>query len=305
MIAAVIACCLSLALTRAEIIERMRAPVITQADGMVRVFASCPDDMRREYQTPVSRFAADTVKALWRGVAKRPLRYRKPTIIVHVGDVRTNDTDVIVRTDTNAVPAVTRLYLVAPGFTDLVRFRMELVKAFYRTVEGRELSDSEATAAYRAANPQLRVEDERNKLEEWFVNGKGDFEEGLRRMRKIVEPGFASRRDVLIFASRLYLYPPEYDLKFLGRYRQLSFGEALALADEDPTIRLMAAVKRDMLPVFGGGRGDALTAAVYGYVKFLDELAKGESDRDELRALLDDADVKLNLAFEKARKENR
>ena len=39
-----------LALTRAEIIERMRAPVVTQADGMVQVFADCPEDMRRELE---------------------------------------------------------------------------------------------------------------------------------------------------------------------------------------------------------------------------------------------------------------
>ena len=53
-----------MALTRAEILERFRAPVVTQADGLVKVYADCPDDMRREYQGPIGSFAAETVKTL-------------------------------------------------------------------------------------------------------------------------------------------------------------------------------------------------------------------------------------------------
>ena len=41
---------LLLALTRAEIVQRMRAPVITQSEGLVRVYADCPEDVRREFQ---------------------------------------------------------------------------------------------------------------------------------------------------------------------------------------------------------------------------------------------------------------
>ena len=63
-----------LALTRAEIIERFKAPVVTQADGLVRVFADCPEDMRREFQSPIARFAADTVQTLYQGLAKKPVR---------------------------------------------------------------------------------------------------------------------------------------------------------------------------------------------------------------------------------------
>ena len=33
------------ALTRAEIIERFKAPVATRVDGLVEVFADCPTDM--------------------------------------------------------------------------------------------------------------------------------------------------------------------------------------------------------------------------------------------------------------------
>ena len=53
-----------LALTRAELVARMKAPVLTMTEGLVKVYADCPEDMRRDYQMPVARFAADTVKSL-------------------------------------------------------------------------------------------------------------------------------------------------------------------------------------------------------------------------------------------------
>ena len=48
-----------LALTRAELVARMKAPVLTMTEGLVKVYADCPEDMRRDYQMPVARFAAD------------------------------------------------------------------------------------------------------------------------------------------------------------------------------------------------------------------------------------------------------
>ena len=295
---------LCLALTRAEIIERMRAPVITQADGLVQVFADCPEDMRREYQMPIASFAADTVKTLYRGLGRRSERFPRPGVIIHVGDVRTNLAEVVVRVATNENRAVTRLYVRSPGYADLARLRLEVIKGFYRSVERRELSDADAIAAYRRSDPALRIRDDRLRLETW-LDGRGglDDEEGLRLMRKVLEPGRASRRDVLTFASRLYLYPPAYDLRFLGRFDSLDFHEALRLARVDPTIRLIAAQKSLEVPVFGGGHGAELTAAALAYEVFLRELGSGERDDKELAALLEDADVKLNVAYEKARRE--
>ena len=40
-----------LALTRAELVARMKAPVLTMSEGLVQVYADCPEDMRIEYQT--------------------------------------------------------------------------------------------------------------------------------------------------------------------------------------------------------------------------------------------------------------
>ena len=291
-----------LALTRAEIIERFKAPVITQAEGLVQVFANCPEDMRREFQMPVARFAAETALPLYAGVRKRPMRFRKPGIVIHVGDVRTNVAEVVARVSTNDDRIVTRLYVPSPGGADLDRLRTEIVKAFYRCVERVEIGDAEAVRAYRNVRPELRVADERRQLELWLV-GRGeikDDEEGLRLMRKVISPGHASRRDVLIFASRLYLYPPWHDIRFAGRYDCLSFREAVECAKVDPFVRVVAAVKSRDLPVFGGGRGEDLSAAALAYREFLLAFARGETEEKELLKMLDDADVKLNVAFEKA-----
>ena len=292
---------LLMALTRAEIIERFKAPVITRADGLVQVYANCPDDMRREFQGPIARFASDTVENLYRGLAKRPERFVRPEILIHVGDVRTNLTEVTAQVLTNDTRIVSRIRVRAPGYADLDRLRLEIIKAFYRSVEKKEISDEEAVAAYRGADPNLRVQDERGKLEDWLAGrGPRDDEEGLRLMRKVFEPGKSSPRDVLIFASRLYLYPPQKDILLLGRFDQLSFSEAVRYGRIDPIVRVLAYHKALRLPVLGGGKSPELASAAEAYRKFLVELAKGELDENGLMELLNDADEKLNLAFEEA-----
>lgn len=299
-----LAAILMLALSRAEIIARFKAPVVTQAEGMVRVYADCPEDMRREYQMPVASFAADTVKMLRRGLSLRSERVASPGIVLYIGDVRTNDASIVVRAVTNGADVVTRIYLRAPGYSDIERLRLEVIKGFYRVVRKTEISDADAIAAYRAADPELRIADERRRLEEWLATGCGvaDDEEGLRLMRRILRPGVAFPRDVLVFASRLYLYPPQHDLRFAGRYDCLSFREAIAFVKAVPAIRPLALVKAKEMPVFGGGRGPALSAAADAYMRFLLELAKGEKDADGLTKMLDDADTLLNVAFEEAMK---
>ena len=62
----------------------------------------------------------------------------------------------------------------------------------------------------------------------------------------------------------------------------------------------MAYQKALELPVLGGGKSPELTAAANAYQAFLLALAKGETDEKGLTALLDAADERLNVAFEKA-----
>ena len=292
---------LLLALTRAEIIERFKAPVITQADGLVQVYADCPEDMRKEFQGPVASFAADTVQMLYRGLAKKPVRFSKAGILIHIGDVRTNLTEVTAQASTNDSRVVTRIRMKSPGYADLYRFRVEIIKAFYRSVEKKEISEAEAVAAYRHADPVLRVVDDRQKLEDWLAGrGTSDDEEGLKLMRKVFEPGKASPRDVLTFASRLYLYPPQHNLKLLGKFDQLSFSEAVRFGRIDPVIRILAYQKSFEMPVMGGGKSPELASAATAYQAFLLAFAKGEMGEKDLKALLDAADEKLNVALEKA-----
>ena len=292
-----------LALSRAELIERFKAPVITQSDGLIKVYANCPEDMRREYQSPIARFAADTVKTLQHGGAAKSARSATPGIAIHVGGVRTNDSSVVARAATNGANVVTHIYVRAPGSADLARLRLEVIKAYCRCVRREELSDDEAVAAYRACDPAMRIEDERWRLEEWLATGRGvkDDEDGLNLMRKVIEPGVASRRDVLVFASRLYLYPPLYDQRFAGKYDCISFRSAARLAQCAPIVRVLALRKASEITAYGGGRGDDMTAAASAYTRFLLALADGESGEDDLMKLLDDADALLNVAYEKSR----
>lgn len=298
---------LVLALTRAELLERFRAPVVTQADGLVKVFADCPEDMRREYQMPVARFAADTVKSLYRGLSTAPVKFARTGIAIYVGESRSNDTAVVARAFTNGSYVVTRIYLRAPGHSDLDRLRAEVAKGFFRSVKGVEVSDADAVAAYRAGDPALRIEDERRRLEDWLATGKGvaSDEDGLKLMRKVIQPGVASRRDILTFASRLYFYPPQHDLLFAGRYDCLSFADAIALAPTVPAIRLLARQKAMEVTAYGGGKGDALTTAAVAYSLFLIELSKGEKGEGDLRSLLDIADTLLNVAYEKCERKDQ
>lgn len=296
---------LLLALTRAEIIERMKAPVITQCNGFVQVFADCPEDMRREYQMPIASFAADTVNRLRQSGARQTNRYARAGIIIHVGDVRTNLAAVVTRAVTNASGVVNRIYVPSPGYADVGRLRLEVVKAFLRTTAGIEADDAAATAAYRKADPRFRILDERARLDRWLheapaTSSPEDDEDHLALMRRVLEPGVASRTDVQIFASRLFLYPQEFDRRFCGRFDCLSFREAVRCVKADPFVRLAAYRKAGMVIITGGGRGDLLSEASKLYFEFLMELARAEKTEDELLDMLEAADVKLNLALENA-----
>ena len=48
---------LVLALTRAEIIDRFRAPPLTKVGGLVQAVGECPSDMREEFLAPVAEIA--------------------------------------------------------------------------------------------------------------------------------------------------------------------------------------------------------------------------------------------------------
>lgn len=300
-----------LALTRAEIIQRMRAPILTRADGLIKVYASCDEDLRRDYQVSVARAADETVRLLYGALSQKPQRFESPGIILRLGNVRTNETEVVTTVETNGERVVSRIFLKSPAYADPARFELDVTRAFYRAVQGRELSDEEARAALRRANPRYRIADERAKLEAWLAGGLpgeprseeeffAELEKMLTLHRKVIEPGKASRRDVLSFASRLCLYPRYFDEKFLGGTDVLPFADAIAVARKDARVRVLAVFKAQELPVWAGGRGDVLQDAAQSYMKFLFELAKGDQSEEELQKLLEIANLKLKAAYEQA-----
>lgn len=292
-------------LSRAEIIERMRAPVFTKVQGLVQVVADCPADMRREYQSPIAGFAARICTELYRGFREQPRRFAEPAVCLTIGDVRTNDTRVVTRVQNReGEPPRTRIHLPAPGSADLAKLRTEIVKAFMRAVKGKELPDAEADRLYRDLDPARRAADEYDELESWKRGEKTSLadEEALALMRKVLQPGVARTVDVLTFASRLRLYPAAYGHAFSNAYPCATFAQAIDMAAADPRIRFAAYAKAPLLVAYSGGRSPELAAAGRAYSDFLFELARFERTNEELHKQLEDADVKLNVALEAARK---
>jgi len=292
-----------LALTRAEIIDRIKAPPVTQVDGLVQVFGDCPADMRREFQLPIASFVSDICRKLYAADNKRPVKFSEPGIIVRVGDVRTNIAEVVSRPATREGGAkFTRIYIPSPGGADLRLLRNEVVRAFCRAVEGVDLDDSAVVRRFRMADPMTRMEDVQADVAAW--RERGEYTEGrtdddyLKLLRGVHMPGVATESDVLTFASRLYLYPACYGYPFCGKYTSCPFREAIALAKDDPFVRLAALEKMPQLTLFGQGHGEKMNDAVATYVRFLVELARCAMSEKELSGLLDEADRKLKGVLE-------
>ena len=299
----VAAAVLAAALSRAEIIERFRAVPITKVQGLVQVVADCPVDMRAEFQGPVAGFAADVCNKLYVALREHPVRFEEPGIIVVVGDVRTNATDVIVRrTVRDNGSRLTRIFLPAPAHADVDAFRTEVARAFFLAVKGREIGRAAAGRAIRDADPKLKADYGYSQVEKWLAGEKtdGDDEDMLKICRSVMEPGAARPWDVLHFASRLFLYPESYDSPFCGLYPSCTFQEAVDIAATDPRVRFFAMVKASQVAAFGAGRSEALVDAARAYSEALIELGRGKLPKDELHALFDAADVKLNVALEDA-----
>lgn len=291
-----------LALTRAEIIDRFRAPPVTQLEGLVQVIGDCPPDMRRDYQLPIASFASMICRGLYQAENIRPVKFQLPGVAITIGDVRTNLTDVIVR------PAVrddgakyTRIRLPSPSGADLSRLRLEVIKAFYRAVKGEDLDDARAVRAYRRMDPLAHAADIAADIDAWrhgvYTLDRTD-EDYLKLLRSVHTPGIASKGDVLVFASRLYLYPTELSVPFCGRYFACSFRDAVGYAQVDPHVRYAALLKQAEIVALGGGRGLKMDAAVTAYSKFLYELAKNALPEADLLKLLDAADAKLKEVLE-------
>lgn len=303
-----IAAILCFALTRAELIDRFKAPSVTRVGNMVEVVGNCSPEMRREFQVPVAVFVGDICEALYGGTGIPRRKFATPAIRVTIGDSTNRVDDVIVGTDRNDDgEVVTRMLLPSPGFTDIARMRIETVKAFWRTMkDGAELDDAQAEALYRKTDPESRIADAYASVASWLIGekGDGDDEEFLKLFRSVLAPGVVREEDVVRFSSRLYLYPASFDAPFCGEHHQCSFREAVSIARKDPNVRLAAYLKIPSLAAYGTGRGERMNAAVDAYLRFLKELAAMKVTDEELFRLLDEADAKLKGVLDEG-EENR
>ena len=294
----VLASILVFALTRAEIIDRFRAAPTTMCGGLVQVYGDCPADMRQEFQGAVASFAAATCRELYAADAMKEGRFESPRIIIHIGDVRTNVTNVVTRVVTRSEEEkFMRIYVPAPGYADREALRCAIARGYYLAVKKEEIDDAVASAALIAANPSLRLEQTLRELEDWrergiYAAGKTD-EDYFKLQRKVLAPGVATWEDIQTFASRLRLYPLAYAAPFCGCYTECTFSEAISLAHQDPAVRLAAFIKARQLPILGGGHGEELSEIAAAYSDFLMELARLKKTDLELVKLLAHANEKM------------
>ena len=294
---------LAAALSRAELVERFRAAPAVMCDGLVQVRAACPAAIRREYQLPVGGFFTEVCRALYASRNVRPRRFENPGLVVVIGDVTTNDATVVTRVASRSDGTeYLRVLVPAPGYADAGKLRLAAVRGWSLAVTGKDPGEAGAEELLADAFPETRVAAEVADIAAWREEGvyrRGrDDEDYLALRRKVLRPGFATREEILTFSARLVLLPAYADAPFRGKYRELEFREALYLAKDDLLVRLAALRKADELLVWGGGRGERLSAAAAAYSDFLRALARGDTELKELDRMLSAAEDKLKETLE-------
>jgi len=288
---------LFLALTRSEIIERMRTPPVVMVQGLVAVYADCDGAQRREFQHPVAGFAADVCRTLYAGSGMHERKFEHPGIVISVGDSREADTNVVSSVKLREGERYLKITLPSPGYSDREALRVAVARGFFLAVKGEDLDALSARRALREVDPRLRAGDQLNELGLWQSQGVSDTdlddEEFLKIMRTVHLPGVALAAEKRIFASRMYLYPDHFRWPFAGKYESLSLRDAIRVRHRDPRVRLAAFNKITETVTFGGGHGEAMDEVVAGYCGFLTALAKGVDNDAELFVALDELEKRL------------
>lgn len=105
--------------------------VATSADNVVSVVAADVPGDPMGFRLPILQFATRTIHSLERTYKLEMPKRRSAAIVIHALDGMTNDTRVIARW--TARTRQTRIWLPAPGFSDLEDLRFEVAKAWFRT----------------------------------------------------------------------------------------------------------------------------------------------------------------------------
>ena len=136
-----------------------------------------------------------------------------------------------------------------------------------------------------------------------FMQDRASDERLARLARSVLEPGRCGVWELDFFSSRLMLYPPYFDVKFLNGGSACTFSEAIEAGESNLLVRATALLKSREVPLYSIGRGDGLKAAADAYTRFLLGVAAGE-DRKKLEQLLKNADSRLEAEYEKERGKN-
>ena len=136
-----------------------------------------------------------------------------------------------------------------------------------------------------------------------FLQDRASDEHLARLARSVIEPGECGIFELDVFASKLFLYSPTYDVKMRNGRAVCSFREALDENGSNLMVRAVAFLKSREIPLYAIGRGDELQATAAAYERFLLGVAAGE-ERTKLEEMLNTADARLEIAYEKRRKDN-
>jgi hypothetical protein len=126
-------------------------------------------------------------------------------------------------------------------------------------------------------------------------NFAGDFDRmlDLRMLelgRRVIEPGLTTEGIVSRFRSELLLFPTDYGMIFSRTNAYCTFDRAISLA-ELPAVRKAAHFQALKIRAASAGRDGTLLALSEEYVRFLRELALGESP-ERMSAMLEQAERK-------------
>ena len=136
----------------------------TSSDGFIRVVAN--DDPRDQvgFRLPILAFAGNTIDALAKAFDLKREKVREPGLVIYAQDGRTNDTRVLVRTETRRNGSrVVKIFLPSPGYSDLDDLRSGIAHAFI----GADMPDWVVQGVLRSQDDRLRREDQRFVLSLW------------------------------------------------------------------------------------------------------------------------------------------
>ena len=171
----------------------------TSSDGFVTVVAADVPGDKVGFCSPLVQFASDIAHALGKTLAlPTPPRRRDAALVIYAQDGRTNDTRVVSRVSRRRSGPFTRIWLPSPGFSDIGLLRMEIAKAYFRTVVE---ACRELPAPPGASAPA--------ELPDWLVDGalrQTDIEQVREDLREVLTgwsdgffpffPALCARKDV-------------------------------------------------------------------------------------------------------------